>query len=93
MENQTKSAEALRHYAETQLEVHEQELATRYYDRKLSSEELEAEALTAQREIFKKELTEKIAELTQGSDQPARSSLEAVRDEFVKKLASPKPSI
>ena len=92
MENQAKSTEALRQYAETQLEVHEQELATRYYDRKLSSEELEAEALTAQREIFKEELTDKIAELSQGSDQSPRASLDAVKDEFVKKLVSPKPA-
>jgi GH35 family endo-1,4-beta-xylanase len=93
MENKANRKETLRQYAETQLEIHHQELATRYYDRELASAELKAEALKAQREIFEKELAEKIAELSPEDDESSRSSLEAVKDEYVGKLQSPNPLI
>ncbi|WP_373515301.1 hypothetical protein [Persicitalea sp.] len=89
MENDAKQTETFRHYAESRLDIHQQELATRYYDRKLASAELEAEALAVQREIFKKELIEKIEELSKGGDQSAQPSLEAMKDDYVKKLTFP----
>lgn len=92
MENKANRKETLRQYAETQLEIHHQELATRYYDRELASAELKAEALKARREIFEKELAEKIAELSP-EDESSRASLEAVKDEYVGKLHSPNPPV
>ncbi len=86
MNNEAKPTESFRHYAETQLEIHQQELATRYQDRELASAELKAEALKTQREVFEKELTEKLEELSQQGDQSTPSSLDAVKDKFVKKL-------
>lgn len=86
MNIEAKPTESFRHYAETQLEIHQLELATRYQDRELASAELKAEAFKSQREIFEKELMEKIEELSQEGDQSTRSSLEVVKDEFVKKL-------
>lgn len=93
MEDKAKQEETIRHYAETQLEIHQQELATRYYGRELASDELKAEALEAQREIFEKELAERIAKLSPAGDESSRSSLETIKDEFVEKLQSPEPLV
>lgn len=78
--------ETFRKYAETKLEIHQQELATRYYNRELSSAELKAEALAAQRDLFEKELTEKMEALLKGGDSSRQSLLQEVKDEFLKKI-------
>ena len=78
--------ETFHRYAETELEIHQAELATRYQNRELSSAELKAEALAAQRGLFEKELNEEVEALLKGGDSSLRSALEEVRDEFLKKL-------
>lgn len=83
MNQETNKTETFRKYAETQLEIHQQELDTRYYNRELSSAELEAKALEAQRGLYEKELTEKMEAL---SDEGDSSSLEEVKEEFLQKL-------
>ena len=86
MDQDANQWETFHRYAETELENHQAELATRYQNRELSSAELQAEALAAQRGLFEKELTEKMEALLTGGDSPLRSALEEVRDEFLKKL-------
>lgn len=86
MNQDANQMETFRKYAETQLEIHQQELATRYYNRELSSAELKAEALEAQRGLFETELAERMEELLQEGDSSLRSSLQEVKDEFLQKL-------
>ncbi|GHB87616.1 hypothetical protein [Persicitalea jodogahamensis] len=88
METDTKTTETFRKYAEERLEIHQRELATRYQDRALASADLKVEALQAQRGIFEKELSEKVQEISQKSDDPVRPSLELLKNEYVEKLES-----
>lgn len=90
MTNEAKQMETFREYAEQRLEVHKRELETRYQDRKLSSIDLVEEAYAEHQQIFEKELSEKIGEISKEQDLLLRPSLFKLKDEFVGLL---KPAI
>jgi predicted Holliday junction resolvase-like endonuclease len=87
MEINTQPLDTFRTYAQTELEKHQRELQTSYQDRELSSDDLKEEAYRKQREVFEKELTKKIEELSSGEDQFLRSSLNKLKDDYVSKLS------
>ncbi len=86
MEKNTQPLETFRMYAETELENHKRELQTRYQDRELSSDDLKEEAYRKQREIFEKELSEKMMELSGENNQFLHASLTGLKEKFVDRL-------
>ncbi len=89
MNNPAQQIEIFRHYAEEELKNHTQELQTRYQNRELASEDLKQEAFEKHREIYNKELSDKIGELLTENNQFLKPALNDLKETFVEKL---KPS-
>lgn len=86
MEKNTQPLETFRTYAEAELEKHQRELQTRYQDRELSSDDMKEEAYRKQRQVFEKELSEKMMELSGDSNQFLHASLTELKEKFVDRL-------
>ncbi len=88
MNNPAQQIEIFRHYAEEELKNHTQELQTHYQNRQLASEDLKQEALEKHREIYNKELLDKIGELITENNQFLRPALNDLKEKFAEKLKS-----
>ncbi len=89
MKAKEQALDTFHEFAGQALENHKRELETRYQGRELSSTELREEAYRKQRELFGKELSEKIEELADSGDQFLRASLWELKEEYLGRLSPP----
>ena len=90
MSNPAIQIEVFRDFAKSELKNHKCELETRSQNRELASDDLMQEAYSEHRQIFGKELTEKMEELITEDNRFLRPSLEEIKEKYVDKL---KPSL
>ena len=88
MNNPADQIESFRQFAKEDLKNHIQKLQSHYQNRGLASVELTQQAYREQEEIYRKELSDKIDELTAESYQFLKPALRDIKDKFVEKLKS-----
>jgi flagellar motor switch protein FliG len=86
MKDTAQQIETLRDFANQRLQNHIAELETHYQNRYLGSPDLKTQAHREHREIFQKELSDKMKELIKEENEFLRPALDQLRDKFLQKL-------
>ena len=86
MRQPAQEIERFREFAKDRLQNHINELETRYQNRDLGSPDLKTRAYREHRQIFHKELSEKMEELIKAGNQFLKPALGELRDRFLDKL-------
>ncbi len=86
MSNTAQQIETFRDYAEKQLKEHALEVETHYQNRELASNDLKHQAYKEHRQLFEKELANKMEELLIPNQQFLRPALTELKERFIEKL-------
>lgn len=86
MTDNAQQIETFRDFAKEKFQNHSFELDTRYQNRELASDDLKQQAYKEHKKIFQEELSEKIEELLNESNQFLRPALNHIKDKLIEKL-------
>ncbi len=86
MSNTAQQIEIFRDFAEKKLNDHTLELETHYQNRELASNDLKQQAYKEHRQLFEKELADKMEELLTNDNQFLRPALTELKERFIEKL-------
>ncbi len=87
MSDTNKAQEEFKSFAENKLNIHLEELSVRYENEKINEDTLK-DAYETHRQIFDKELDEKLSSLTK-DDNDHNNIFEDIKKSFIEKLRSP----
>lgn len=86
MSNAARQIEIFREFAGKELKNHSLELETHYQGRDLASNDLKQQAYIEHKEIFEKQLSDKMEELLTADNQFLRPALTELKERFIEKL-------
>ena len=86
MSDTAQQIERFRDFAKDRLQNHISELETRYQNRDLGSPDLKTQAYREHRQIFQKEMSDKMEELIKPGNEFLKPALGELRDRFLDKL-------
>lgn len=86
MRDTAQEIEKFREFAKGRLQNHISELETRYQNRDPGSPDLKTQAYHEHRQIFQKELSDKMEELMRPGNELLKPALGELRDRFLDKL-------